>query len=132
MSLEDDAITLAATWVNATATFTGVVVEATSDTVDIPTDFAIVDLSESGVSFESDGAGSWAGTLDVEVSVIYTATTAQLARKYCSDLRSELLAGSDSRLLTLSTSQIAILEPDDSPYAGRWTCQFTLTFYVKP
>lgn len=133
MALEDDAIDLVSTWLSATAAFTGyTVVKATTDVVSMPDNFAIIDIAEDGVSFTSDGNGSFNGLISVEASLIYSAPTIALARSFSSDVRSQLIGQSDTRLLELSTTQIAMLEPQDSPYAGRYTCQFTLDLFCRP
>lgn len=132
MALEDGAIALVATWLNDTAAFTGTIIQATTTAVDISGDFAIIDISEDGATFTADGAGSFAGSISVDASLVFGAGSAAAARQYSSDVRRQLMDVSDTRLLSISTSQTAMLEPDDSPYSSRWSCQFTLEIYCKP
>lgn len=132
MALEDGAIALVAAWLSATTAFDGTIVQASTGLIDIADDFAIVDIAEEGVTFTANGNGSFEGTISVTVALIFSATSVAGARQYSSDVRYQLLQESDSRLLSLSTSQIAMLEPEDSPYDGRWSCEFTLELYCKP
>lgn len=132
MSLEDGAIALAATLLDATTAFTGAVIQATSNDVDIVGDFAIIDISEDGATFTADGAGSFAGSISVEVAIVFAAVSVAAARQFSSDVRKQIIGASDNRLLSIATTQTAMLEPEDSPYTGRWSCQFTLEFYCKP
>jgi hypothetical protein len=132
MALEDDAIDLVSSWLTATATFTGTVVKAVTSVLEMPDDFAIIDIAEEGVSFQADGNGSFNGMIPVEVSLVFDSLDISEARGYSSDVRRELLGQSDTRLLELATSQIAMLEPQDSPYAGRYTCQFTIQLFCRP
>ena len=132
MALEDDAIDLVATWLTASTTFVGTIVKAETVVTSLPDDFAIIDIAGDGVTFTADGAGSFTGSISVELSLVYDAATIALARAYSSAVRKEVLDASDNRLLELSTSQIAMLEAEDSPYAGRYTCQFTIDLFCRP
>lgn len=132
MALEDDAIAVVAGWLTAAPSFTGTIIQATSTLIDIAGNFAIIDIAEEGVSFTADGNGSFNGSISVSIQIVYGPLGVAAARKFSSDVRRDLVTAADTRLLSISTEQIAMLEPEDSPYAGRWGCQLTLELFCRP